>query len=92
MLVTIAYLAIAMTVTAFDQLAVTLAIDLDRFVLIGAQVFGTALLATGVWSVLNAAWADEEVIEPGPFAPIGQDWAEPYGTELYGAGPYGGPR
>lgn len=51
----VAYLSVAAVIAAFDALAVTFAIDLDRFVRIGMEVFGTALLIAAIWSVLGRA-------------------------------------
>lgn len=51
----VAYLAIAAVIAAFDALAVTFAIDLDRFVRIGLELFGTALLLAAIWTLLSAA-------------------------------------
>lgn len=65
----VAYLALAMLIAAFDGVAVTFAIDLERFVLIGADVFGTALIITGLWALLSVG-RSEEVVEPSDQAGI----------------------
>lgn len=62
----IGYFATAMAITAFDQLAVTFAVDLDRFALVGSDLLGTALLLTGLWAVIAAARRREEILEPTP--------------------------
>ncbi len=66
----IGYFAIAMVITAFDQLAVTFAVDLDRFTLVGSDLLGTGLLLTGLWAVIGAARRREEILEPTPPPPV----------------------
>ncbi|WP_152364781.1 hypothetical protein [Microlunatus speluncae] len=62
----VGYFTIAMVITAFDQLAVTFAVDLERFALVGSDLLGTGLLLTGLWAVIGAARRREEILEPMP--------------------------
>ncbi|WP_420110605.1 hypothetical protein, partial [Pseudactinotalea sp.] len=63
-LVVVGYLTAAMLVAASDALAVSFAVDLDRFVQLGADVIGTALLATATWAVLATGQRDAPTVEP----------------------------
>lgn len=63
-LVVVGYLTTAMFVAAADAIAVSFAVDLDRFVLLGAEVIGTALLATATWAVLSTGARDAPTVEP----------------------------
>lgn len=64
-LVVVGYLTAAMLVAASDALAVSFAVDLDRFVALGAEVIGTGLLATATWAVLATGAGDAPTVEPG---------------------------
>lgn len=64
-LVVVGYLTAAMLVAASDALAVSFAVDLDRFLQLGAEVIGTALLATATWAVLATGARDAPTVEPG---------------------------
>ena len=55
-----------MLIAATDAVAVTFAVDLDRFVRMGVEVIGTALLATGLWAVLGAASRHRSPVETMP--------------------------
>lgn len=50
----ISYLATAALIAAFDALAADFQIDLEQYVRFGGDVFGSALLIAGIWSVLTA--------------------------------------
>lgn len=60
----VGYLTVAMLLAATDALAVSFAVDLERFVELGAEVIGTALLATATWAVLATGARDAPTVEP----------------------------
>ena len=53
-----------MLIAASDAVAVTFAVDLDRFVRLGVEVIGTGLLVTGLWAVLSTAGRNRPTVEP----------------------------
>ena len=61
-LLIVGYLTVTMLIAATDAVAVSFAVDLDRFVRMGVEVIGTALLATGLWAVLSAASRNRSAI------------------------------
>lgn len=69
-LLSVGYLTLAMLIAASDAVAVTFAVDLDRFVRLGVEVIGTGLLVTGLWAVLSTAGRNRPTVEPaGPPSP-----------------------
>ena len=65
-LLIVGYLTVTMLIAATDAVAVTFAVDLDRFVRMGVEVIGTALLATGLWAVLGAASRHRSAVKTMP--------------------------
>lgn len=54
-LLIVGWLTLTMLIAATDAVAVTFAVDLDRFVRAGVEIIGTGLLAAGLWAVLTVA-------------------------------------
>lgn len=76
-LLIVGYLTVTMLIAATDAVAVTFAIDLDRFVRMGVEVIGTALLATGLWAVLSAASRHRSAVETTPGGQRTPSWVVP---------------